>query len=214
MNRVILGRITDTTDQYLKNKIDLAIEDKFDGRQYFDTRNSSLESFLTSMKSVQNVCNSTYWKITSIGAFIEEAEKRMPKIIPNMDELDHYYAEQILDFLPHAILYVKQDFARDQAESRKSEYYIRTVGEVVAHDLGIIIGTTYSSDARAFILSSPFIASSTHMVIDREKFVDDARLRLTKFHTENESLANEINPILDSMANPANKYRKIRFNIT
>lgn len=214
MNRVILGRITDTTDQNLKNKVDLAIDDKFDGRQYFDTRNSSLESFLTSMKSVENVYNSTYWKITSIGAFIEEAEKRMPKIMPDMDELDHYYAEQILDFLPHALLYIKQDFARDTAESRKSEYYIRTVGVVVAHDLGIIIGATYSTDARAFILGSPFLAANTHIVTDHEKFVDDARLRLTKYHTENETLANEINPILDSMSNPANKYRKIRFNIS
>jgi len=214
MNRVILGRITELTEQALQDKVELAASDKFDGCQYFDARNSSLESFLTTMKTVKNIRDTAYWEITCIGSFIEEAEKRMPKIIDDMDELDHYYAEQVLAFLPHALLYVKQDFEKDCAENRLSKYYIRTVGVVVAHDLGILIGSNYTPDARSFILASPFITPDTHIVTDREKFVDDAKFRLEKFHTDNETLAAEMHPMLESIANPSNKFRKIRFSIS
>ncbi len=212
MNRIILGRITEPTKEILDKKVEMAIVDNYNGQHYFDTRNPSLESFLVGMKSVQNICGSAYWRIPCLGSFIEEAESRMPKILPDMDDLDQYYAEQVLDFLPHTLLYLKQDLQKDTTTGRFSEYYVRTVGVVTSQDLGVIIVSSYSTAGRAFIRSSPFIEQTTGVVTNPEQFVADARTRLEKFHTGDVSLESEINPILTSILSSENKNRQIRFS--
>lgn len=213
MNRIIFGRISDNNPIALNNKVELCKTDKFDGDKYFDTRNSSVESFLTSMKTVSPVVGTSYWRIDSIHAFIEEVGVRMPKIVDGMDELDQYYAEQVLDFIPHALLNLNRDVLIDINQLRSSVYYVRTVGNVVCCDLTISNLSALDPTVKDFVLNSPFLEKETHRITNIDRFIADVNYRLATYHVGDTTVIDAMTSILGKLTEATGKYRSIAFRV-
>lgn len=213
MNRIIFGRITENNPIAMANKIELCKKDKFDGDKYIDARNSSVESFLTSIKTVSLVQGTAYWQINSINEFIEEVEKRLPIIFDGMDELDQYYAEQVLAFIPHAILNLKRDVLRDTVDSRTSVYYVRTLGNVICCDLTIANLSSFDPSVTAFIFGSPFIDNETSRITDLARYIADAKYRLQTYHVGDTVVIDGITSLLDKLTDASGKYRWIIFKL-
>lgn len=177
-SRIILGRITENTQELVNRAVKCCQADDILGNIYFDIRNDSVESFISDLSNTTRVVGSGYWEIKNIKAFIEEVESKMPVIVEGMDELDFLYAEQVLRFLPMTLEHIKRDVLLDQQHSRISRYYFKTVGNVVKGNLDIQLSSATHAETIQVLTSSAFYDPATRTIKDMDKYINDLECRL------------------------------------
>lgn len=207
INRVILGRITANTQELVDQAVKCCQADDIMGDIYFDTRNTSVESFLTNMQNTKQVLGSGYWEIENIKSFIEELESKMPIVVEGMDELDQMYAEQVLRFLPGALTLIKRDVLKDQELSRISRYYLKTVGSIVKGNLNIQLSVTTHPTTIVLLTRSVFFDNVKKEVIDLDKFVTDIEACLQI--ANDPTVMQELTDVYNLLKNSGSKYAKI-----
>lgn len=125
--KVTIGRITSERGvELLKhNQLSLVDENQDLFETYLSVENSLVSSFISELTLTEQHGTHQCWSLTDPMAFVQEAEKRMPRREVDMDALDVHCVEQVTNHVPYALLRIRRGLEADAKTNRFSHYFVR-----------------------------------------------------------------------------------------
>lgn len=122
--KVIMGRITDQSGVERLKQNQLSFTDEDPVEIYLNVENSLVSSFINEMGLTEQHGEHKCWTIPDPVAFIQKAEKYMPRREADMDALDVHCVEQVTNHVPYALLGMRRGLQGDAKQDRFSHYFI------------------------------------------------------------------------------------------